>query len=377
MADTNDETLKPDALNDLFRDLDDLLAATPESALPAPSPAPAGDLDDELWRSLGMTAAEAPAFLGTGFESAPVAERLDAELASALPAAAPTAPATTVAADAHLPELPVPPAGTTESAETALSEPEQVPVPELPVAAAAWLPEPPETPALAAVATAGAETVLPPADVLPAPADDPVTADFDFDRLLELPEPSAAAATESAEAAPSEPELPAAAAVPPPPAFDAEQAAQELLAQPLPELPALPDAAEMTAFPGEPALPVMPPPGPERLDVPFPELTAAAVAAAVAPADDADDATGWFNRGNDLRAQGALGRAAEFYERAIALDPDCIRAYCNLAGVLAEMGERREALTFLQAGLKRDPGNAVLKENLAGLRRAERRRRRW
>lgn len=333
MTETNDETLKPDALNDLFRDLDDLLAATPESALPSPPPPPAaGDLDDELWRSLGLSAAETPAFLGAGFESAPVAERLDAELAAALPEALPEPSASAAAA--------------TESAEAAPSVAEQLPVPDA-SAPVAEVPALPDVPA----------------------------ADFDFDRLLELPEPPApaAAATESEEAASSEPELPAAAAVPPP-AFDAERAAQELLAQPLPELP---DTAEMTALPDEPAVPVVPPPGLERLDLPFPELTAAAVAAAVAPADDTDDATGWFNRGNDLRAQGALGRAAEFYERAIALDPDCIRAYCNLAGVLAEMGERREALSFLQAGLKRDPGNAVLKENLAGLRRAERRRRRW
>ncbi len=345
MTETNDETLKPDALNDLFRDLDDLLAATPESALPSPPPPPvAGDLDDELWRSLGLSAAETPAFLGTGFESAPVAERLDAELAAALPEAEHTAPAT-AAAEERLAEPPA-----TESAEAAPSVPEQLPVPDAPA----------------------------PVAELPAVPDAPAVAEFDFDRLLELPEPPApaVAATESAEAAPSEPELPAVAAVPPPPAFDAERAAQELLAQPLPELPA-PDAGEMTALLEEPALPVGPPPGPAGIDLPFPELTAAAVAAAVAPADDTDDATGWFNRGNDLRAQGALGRAAEFYERAIALDPDCIRAYCNLAGVLAEMGERREALSFLQAGLKRDPGNAVLKENLAGLRRAERRRRRW
>ena len=112
----------------------------------------------------------------------------------------------------------------------------------------------------------------------------------------------------------------------------------------------------------------------------LPAAVAVAAARAAAPAafpDDASDPVELLNSGNAWRARGALGRAAECYERALALDPKFVKASCNLAGVLFELGERRAAERHLREGLRLEPGNQVLKENLAGLRRAERRRRSW
>lgn len=114
-------------------------------------------------------------------------------------------------------------------------------------------------------------------------------------------------------------------------------------------------------------------------------VVAAAAAPVAAPAmpeaaampGDITDPAEWFDCGNAWRARGAFGRAAECYERALEIEPNFSKACCNLAGVLFELGERGEAVKRLRAGLKLDPGNSVIKENLAGLQRVERRKRSW
>lgn len=399
MADTdNRDDLHPLAIDDLFKDLDAILAQEPAAAggaesSPGISPlagvdeAPAADgspalLDDPLWQELTMVPPESAAAIAEAGRLQLPTEQEPEPSPDGLPSLAEliasSGPVAAVAADreaaptADLPEAALPAdrvlgpddlvVDIGDDREPAAAESGQPP--EMPPVE---LPEPPlpavrelgpddlivdvgdnSAPVESAPAPPPAELVLPELPAVPAPpAVEPTIEELlaDFDR------PATAAAPEP---------------IPPPPLI---MPAAELVADPAPP-PALPREA--------PLLPDLPPLPPLPFVLPKTRTEKMTVRTAPPPGPlDENDPAAWLNCGNDWRAKGALGRAAECYERVLALNPQSVKGCCNLAGVLFELGEREEAEKFLRAGLKLEPGNKVLKENLAGLRRAERRQRRW
>ena len=384
------------AMSDLFKELDEILAQSPESSLPASAAGVAATaapelFADPLWQELTAPAAESAAaatvFGGevSGAESAPAGMALTplAELLAILP-------------PAEEPDAPLPP------------EPPAMAAEQLLMAAAAAPPPVVEPTADMADMVLIAESAVPdelahplpaaPADMSVAgPAPEPVAAsadlplpDLDLDKLLAMGTPVASPAVAT-------PDTPAVAPVPAPAAADADLPLPDL---DLDKLLAMetPAASPAVATPDTPVAAPVPAPVAASADLPLSGIdldkllavapvaavgTAAATAAMTArtapPAGEYDqnDPAACFDEGNAWRAKGAFGRAAECYERAIVLDGRFVKAYCNLAGVLFELGERAAAEEKLRAALKIDPQNSVIKENLAGMRRAERRKRRW
>lgn len=64
--------------------------------------------------------------------------------------------------------------------------------------------------------------------------------------------------------------------------------------------------------------------------------------------------------GDALRHSGDLDGAVAAYRKALAVDPLSSRAQRRLGAALGEQGNPTEALAVLQAGLKREPGNALM-----------------
>jgi len=88
-----------------------------------------------------------------------------------------------------------------------------------------------------------------------------------------------------------------------------------------------------------------------------------------------ESAEDWYNWGNDCRRQGNFPQAIQGYRKTIALDRDKVQAYCNLAGIMFEMGKQEDAEDILRLALQIAPGNAMIANNISGVRRAIRKRR--
>jgi Flp pilus assembly protein TadD len=79
---------------------------------------------------------------------------------------------------------------------------------------------------------------------------------------------------------------------------------------------------------------------------------------------NADTPEGQGNLGNFHAARGEFALAEAAYRSAIKLDPDWVPAYANLADLLRQMQRDPEAEQTLRAGIKRQPGAAVLHHSL-------------
>ena len=79
-----------------------------------------------------------------------------------------------------------------------------------------------------------------------------------------------------------------------------------------------------------------------------------------------DDARGYVVAGDVERSLGESASARKFYERAIALDPDCGEAHFGL-GVLHEHGNRGLALKHYKAAARLQPNHAEVHYNLGNV----------
>lgn len=79
----------------------------------------------------------------------------------------------------------------------------------------------------------------------------------------------------------------------------------------------------------------------------------------------ADRAEWWTGRGVALHQLGRLGEAEASYRRALACKADALPASNNLAVVLAQRGQAREALVMLLTAVEAAPALSALRVNLA------------
>lgn len=70
------------------------------------------------------------------------------------------------------------------------------------------------------------------------------------------------------------------------------------------------------------------------------------------------------NLAERMRAEGDLSSAAGFYRRAIALDPDLVKAYIGLGDTLLAAGYPDQAANAFRAALKKNPKNAEAEAGL-------------
>ncbi len=79
------------------------------------------------------------------------------------------------------------------------------------------------------------------------------------------------------------------------------------------------------------------------------------------------DAQGHYNLGEVFPYQGKPERGIEHFRQALRMDPNLIRAYGRLGGLLGNLGRYAEARQALEDGLARAPDDLELANNLAWL----------
>jgi Tfp pilus assembly protein PilF len=71
-----------------------------------------------------------------------------------------------------------------------------------------------------------------------------------------------------------------------------------------------------------------------------------------------------FGLGTSYAMMGKLGRAKQYYENAIAYDPEFLSPYINLANLYMTTGNSAEAKNLLKIVLSKNPGLAGVHKNL-------------
>ena len=81
----------------------------------------------------------------------------------------------------------------------------------------------------------------------------------------------------------------------------------------------------------------------------------------------ADEAEGWFNRGNQFREEGRLLEAIDAYQRSIAINPNYWVVYLNLGLAFKKTRQFPRAVDAFQNALKLAPDNLDIHLNLGNV----------
>ncbi|MFQ5445183.1 MAG: tetratricopeptide repeat protein [Nitrospinales bacterium] len=71
----------------------------------------------------------------------------------------------------------------------------------------------------------------------------------------------------------------------------------------------------------------------------------------------AEDAKGWFERGNELRKEGRLEDAAEAYKESIRRNPNAAVVHYNLGRVYKNLRQYEKAASALETSVEMEPQN--------------------